>query len=232
MIGGAAPTVAAPSLHTATFAFSSTDGDEGSGDWWDVVYLPDGRVGVIVGDACGRGAFAAPLRHRLQPLGRKLALTGCNPAEFMWRLAHQADAVVCEFATVVYAVLSLGDSGAVVTLASAGHPAPLLVKGDGECRFLEGGIAPPLGAPPSAHQSVARARLPPGSRLVLYTDGLIDGGLPEDCFDRFARDVQSLSALPLAEMCRWLVGLSSMRARVPDDLTVVAVQAPGAHPSS
>jgi serine phosphatase RsbU (regulator of sigma subunit) len=91
-----------------------------SGDWQDVIPLPDGKIALVVGDAAGHGVAAAPVRRVVQPWLRRLARTGLEPAEIFGSLrqavASQGDAYV----TAVYVVVGPKDGEIIV--ASAGHP--------------------------------------------------------------------------------------------------------------
>src|SRR5919107_3062679 len=75
-------------------------------------------------------------------------------------------------ATVVYMVLD--PHGLTYSMASAGHPPPLVLKPDGEVELLEEGRAPPIGAVAEIQFPEASGTLAPGSTLLLYTDGLVE----------------------------------------------------------
>jgi anti-sigma regulatory factor (Ser/Thr protein kinase)/putative methionine-R-sulfoxide reductase with GAF domain len=147
--------------------------DEVGGDWYDVLDLPDGRVGVAIGDVAGHGVRAAALMGQLRTGLRAYALEGHPPGRALSLLDGLLQTLRGRgMATVAYAVVDL-DSGAV-TMANAGHPPPLLVPRAGEPRLLDVRPAPPLGAMPFARFDEAEARLEVGDALVLYTDGLVE----------------------------------------------------------
>jgi integral membrane sensor domain MASE1/anti-sigma regulatory factor (Ser/Thr protein kinase) len=144
------------------------------GDWYDVVALPNGHMGVAIGDVAGHGLKAAATMGQLRMALRAYALDDDSPAHVLSRFHRfAAKAYLSELATLVYLVVDL-DAGAVA-YANAGHPPPLLVGANGEGRFLRDGLAPPLGAAALPGDYVeASAPLPPGSTLVLFTDGLVE----------------------------------------------------------
>jgi serine phosphatase RsbU (regulator of sigma subunit)/anti-sigma regulatory factor (Ser/Thr protein kinase) len=147
--------------------------DEVGGDWYDVLDLPDDRVGVAIGDVAGHGVRAAALMGQMRTGLRAYALEGHGPAQILRLLDRLIQAVRGRgMATVAYAVLE-PDTGAV-TMASAGHPPALVVSESGEARFVGGGPSPPLGTFPFARYEDTAATLAPGEALMLYTDGLVE----------------------------------------------------------
>jgi hypothetical protein len=142
------------------------------GDWYDVVQLPGGRVGLIVGDVMGHGVMAAAVMGQLRVAVRAYALEGHSPGTVLARVEplHQ-ELAGDRIATVVYAIL---DPDGSVHFANAGHPPPLVVSQQGN-RLISDALSPPLGA---VTADTAReehlTRMSAGSTLVLYTDGLLE----------------------------------------------------------
>ncbi|HVT65565.1 MAG TPA: SpoIIE family protein phosphatase [Mycobacteriales bacterium] len=164
-----------PAIPGVEFASRYTPGGAGlqvGGDWYDVIELPRGCIGLTVGDVVGRGINAAAAMGQLRTAIRAYALENPSPAavlEQMSRVVVQVEAG--QMATLVYAVLDPGSE--TLTYASAGHPPPLLVGTDGSATYLEGGRSLPLGLT-SAPRIEAVTTIEPGSTLILYTDGLIE----------------------------------------------------------
>lgn len=146
---------------------------EVGGDWYDLVARDDGRVAIIVGDVVGRGLSAAAAMGQLRSALSALALSGSSPAAILQRLEGFAESVPgASFASVCIAILdpATGD----LVYACAGHPPPLVVRESGECDYLWDGRSAPLCAFGRKRRENGAARVAPGSRLVLYTDGLIE----------------------------------------------------------
>ncbi len=143
------------------------------GDWYDVIRLVDGRLGLVVGDVVGKGVAAAATMAQLRNALRAFSLDRLKPSSTMARLNRLAEEVVeAAFATVVYVVVDT--AAGVCRYTAAGHPPPLVAYPDGRVELLEGGRGLPLGASPDALYSHGVAELPAGSVLLLYTDGLVE----------------------------------------------------------
>ncbi|HEX6452342.1 MAG TPA: SpoIIE family protein phosphatase [Trebonia sp.] len=146
---------------------------EVGGDWIDVIALCPGRNALIIGDVTGHDIRAAAVMGQLRTATRTLASLNLTPAEVLGRLDHvTADLTDHEtFATCIYAIhdATTGEW----EIASAGHPPPALVHPSCRARFLDLPPGPPLGLG-SGHYEAIRIRTPPGSTLLLYTDGLIE----------------------------------------------------------
>ncbi|MGW6558230.1 SpoIIE family protein phosphatase [Streptomyces hydrogenans] len=142
------------------------------GDWFDVIELPGGRTGLVIGDVMGHGIHAAAVMGQLRTAVRTLARHDIPPTEMLRSL----DAVVADLgedtmATCLYAVHS--PATGTWTIARAGHLPPAVVTPEGAVSFLQGPPGTPLGT--GAHDfGTEELPLPPGGLLVLYTDGLIE----------------------------------------------------------
>ena len=146
---------------------------EVGGDWYDVIPLGSGRVGLAMGDVVSRGVRAASVMGQLRNALRAYALDGRPPVEVLDRLHGVLRSLERrEMATLAYMVL---DPGALsYTLASAGHPPPLVLAADGNVSLIEDGRGPPLGAVADPGYNEASGVLAPGSTLLMYTDGLVE----------------------------------------------------------
>ena len=143
------------------------------GDWYDVIRIGDDRIGVAIGDVVGHGIEAASAMGQLRSALRALALTGHGPGtviEGLDRFARTSGPAT--MATVAYAELDLTTNE--LRYACAGHPPPL-IQIAGKIRFLERGRTTPLAALPEPIRcDEGTEAFPPGSVLVLYSDGLIE----------------------------------------------------------
>jgi GAF domain-containing protein/anti-sigma regulatory factor (Ser/Thr protein kinase) len=162
-----------PSVQLAARYLPGTDEVEVGGDWFDAILLPNGRLGLAVGDVVGKGVQSAATMGQLRNALRAFALDQMKPSTTIARLNRLTEEMVeSPFATVVYAVLD-PDAG-VCRFVSAGHPPPLVVYPRGHAEYLDGGRGLPLGTGPGASYSQHAVELPIGSSLILYTDGLIE----------------------------------------------------------
>lgn len=149
----------------------ASDHDVG-GDWFDVIELPDGRTGLVIGDVMGHGIHAAAVMGQLRTAVRTLARHQVTPEQMLRSLdAVVADLGEDEMATCVYAVHDPVTGACVI--ARAGHPPPAVVTATGAVTFLDGPPGTPLGTGGREFRT-EEVRLAPGSLLVLYTDGLIE----------------------------------------------------------
>ncbi|MCY0928437.1 SpoIIE family protein phosphatase [Streptomyces sp. H27-H1] len=149
----------------------ASDHDVG-GDWFDVIELPDGRTGLVIGDVMGHGIHAAAVMGQLRTAVRTLARHQVTPEQMLRSLdAVVADLGEDEMATCVYAVHDPVTGACVI--ARAGHPPPAVVTADGTVAFLDGPPGTPLGTGGREFRT-EEVLLAPGSLLVLYTDGLIE----------------------------------------------------------
>jgi serine phosphatase RsbU (regulator of sigma subunit) len=154
------------------------------GDWYDIIPLAAGRVGLVIGDVEGRGARAAATMGQLRAALRAYAQDEKSPADIMRKLDEWVRSTAPLGAggdppTVSCIYLIYDAWSRELTFANAGHAAPLMTL-DGTVRPLEvrhkgvllgvrgRGIR---GLPTYREQTVT---LPPGAALVLYTDGLTD----------------------------------------------------------
>jgi serine phosphatase RsbU (regulator of sigma subunit) len=195
-----------------------------TGDWHDLIALPNGDMALVVGDAVGMGRDAAPLKEALQSTVRQRALAGETPAAIVAHLRRVVGHLQDAFATIVYAVVK--PLGGEVAMINAGHPPPLLVTRDGSVSFLADPPMPLLGAPCTATEPpLGRARLRPGDTMVLYTDGLIEspGAALDEGMERLASIAGRCAQAPLDQLCNGLVTLGLEGSRV-DDLTAVALR--------
>jgi serine phosphatase RsbU (regulator of sigma subunit) len=147
-----------------------------SGDFYDLISLPDGRLGLVVADVVDKGVGAALFMTLSWILIRSYAVE--YPAEPQRVLRAVNDRILAEidtgqFVTVFYGILDLA-SGAL-TYCNAGHPPPYLYSA------LQGNVAEPLsrtgmalGVTDAERWEGAIARFNPGDALVLYSDGVTD----------------------------------------------------------
>ncbi|RSM51084.1 phosphatase [Actinoplanes sp. ATCC 53533] len=147
---------------------------EVGGDWFDAFLITPDRLAVVVGDVVGRGIDAATTMGQLRSAIRALASAEAGPARLLERLDLFVERVEsARMATVAYAEIDLAAHEMVY--ACAGHLPPLLAEPGGAPRYLLGARSGALGSRAGRQARIEqRMPLPPGSRLLLYTDGLIE----------------------------------------------------------
>ncbi len=147
---------------------------EVGGDWYDAFMITKNKLALVVGDVVGRGIDAATTMGQLRSAIRALASAEAGPAELLNSLDRFVDRVEsARMATVVYAEVAL-DTGRM-TYACAGHLPPLLQEPASAPRYLLGGRSAPLGSRAGRRgRTEDTVSLSSGSRLLLYTDGLIE----------------------------------------------------------
>ncbi len=147
---------------------------EVGGDWYDAFLITPDKLAVVVGDVVGRGIDAATTMGQLRSAIRALASAEAGPARLLERLDRFVDRVEsARMATLAYCEIDLKSSE--MTYACAGHLPPLLAEPGDSPRYLLDGRSGALGSRAGRTARVEhRAQLPAGSRLLLYTDGLIE----------------------------------------------------------
>jgi sigma-B regulation protein RsbU (phosphoserine phosphatase) len=194
------------------------------GDWYDYIPMADGRIAVLVADVSGKGMAAALLMASTRSIVRLVAERAMTPAAVLTQLNDVLlkDFPRSKFVTMVYALLNPADR--TVTVASAGHNPPLLVSQEGS-RFVESMTGLPLGTwnRPFSEQHFD---LTPGSRFVLYSDGVSEAtnlaseeygaSRIQGHFDRSGSSVDSL----LHDIYQFSEGVP-----LADDATVVLIDA-------
>lgn len=165
-----------PGAQVAVRYRSARLGRDIGGDWYDLIPLPGGRVGAVIGDVQGHDTHAAAVMGQLRIVLRAYAAEGHSPATVMARASvflHELD--TDRFATCAYAEVDL--TTGVMQMVRAGHVDPMIRDADGGCRRLpvEGGL--PLGLSAEfgrLEYPVSTVELDPGQTMVLFTDGMVE----------------------------------------------------------
>ncbi|WP_371482415.1 SpoIIE family protein phosphatase [Kitasatospora sp. NBC_00315] len=180
-----------PGVSTAVRYLAAGSGLQIGGDWYDVVPLPGGHVGLVIGDVQGHDVHAAGIMGQLRIALRAYAAEGHPPAAVMARASRfLADLDTDHFATCTYAEVNV-DYG-VVYAVRAGHLDPVVRRVDGTTAVqpVAGGL--PLGIAPDEEYRVTRFSLDPGETVLLCTDGLVESRTM-DLDTGFARLCHALS---------------------------------------
>jgi sigma-B regulation protein RsbU (phosphoserine phosphatase) len=156
--------------------------DEVGGDFYDLFPLSRRRWGVFLGDVCGKGAHAATLTSMIRYTLRTAAVYDADPAAVLSTLnaalheRYLADSRC--FCTVISGLLGADGDGFTLTLASGGHPGPLLMRADGTTGHVALPAGPLIGMWEDAGFATAAIRLGPGDTLLMFTDGVTEARTP------------------------------------------------------
>jgi hypothetical protein len=147
-------------------------GIEIGGDWYDLVHVDDDRLVLVVGDVAGRGLPAAATMASLRFATHAYAMEGHPAAAILTMLGSLLDVGTDgTFATVLCA--DIDARRRTVTIASAGHPSPVLVDHDG-ARLVATPVGVPVGVGRQASYETVTVGMDPGASLVAFTDGLFE----------------------------------------------------------
>jgi PAS domain S-box-containing protein len=212
-----------PGVLLAARYLPATSDLEVGGDWYDVVQLPNGGMALAIGDVAGHGLRAASTMGQLRMALRAYALEEGSPSQVVGRVRRLVRVLVPDIVTLIYLVFD-PESG-TLRFANAGHPPPLLVEGNGQTSYLEGGLGPPLGATAHPRPDIdVEAHLDAGSTLLLFTDGLVERR-GSSILDGLTR-LKTLAADPGADLealCDHLLD-SMVTEEVSDDIALLALR--------
>jgi serine phosphatase RsbU (regulator of sigma subunit)/anti-sigma regulatory factor (Ser/Thr protein kinase) len=217
-----------PELPGMTFAaryLPGATGVEVGGDWYDTIELPTGEVGLVMGDVVGHDLRAASVMGHIRNALRAYALEGLSPADAMGRLnrfVRQIDRD--EMATCLFAVYH--PEASTLLLANAGHYPPVLVGPDGQALFLEHSSSPPVGAVDEVTYTERLYHLQPGTRVLFYTDGLIERrGEPIQLGLERLRRAMAEAPREVEAMCESVLGTLFADNAPTDDVALLALGA-------
>jgi PAS domain S-box-containing protein len=167
-----------PGLDIAARYLPGAEAAQVGGDWYDLFRLPDGNVGLAVGDVMGHDLTAAAAMGQLRSVLQSYAWQGSDPAVVLDRLDQLVQGLdMAQLATCIYGRLQLPDGrggSGVLRLANAGHLPPVLRTGAGEVRMVQHGVSLLVGAALGTDRDEVELEVDPGAVLVLYTDGLVE----------------------------------------------------------
>ena len=202
------------------------------GDWYDVFVLPDGKLGVVVGDVAGSGLEAAVIMGRMRSALRAYVLETPDPATALRMMDRKIQYFEPNaMATVLYGLYTPGTGD--FTVSSAGHLPPVLAAPGGQAGLLPLRPDPPIGTADDPQRRSATVFIPPGALLCCFTDGLVErrGQILDQGMDTLATTLGKLiaagpgtSTAPVAEdacaeIMRALVG----RTPAQDDIAVLVL---------
>ncbi|HLY21721.1 MAG TPA: SpoIIE family protein phosphatase [bacterium] len=189
------------------------------GDWYDVLTLPNGHIGLVIGDVAGRGVWAAAVMGQLRNALRAYALEGNPPALIAERLTRLVDDRT--MATLVY--LMVDPETRAIRYLNLGHLPPLIVGPEGVTRLTAG--APPLGVRGIAYREDT-ATLAPSSTIMVYTDGLLEvrGQSIDEGFARVTEVLRRCGDAPVDDLVDRVLASALAGRTSEDDVALVALR--------
>jgi phosphoserine phosphatase RsbU/P len=143
------------------------------GDWYDVFILPDGRLGVVLGDVAGSGLEAAVIMGRMRSALRAYVLEFSDPGTALRMLDRKIQYFEPDaMATVLYGLYTPGTGD--FTVSSAGHLPPVLAVPGRRAGLISLQPDPPIGTADDRQRRTTTVFIPPGALLCCFTDGLVE----------------------------------------------------------
>ncbi|MFF8731847.1 PP2C family protein-serine/threonine phosphatase [Streptomyces sp. NPDC015171] len=179
---------AAPGLHLAVRYAPANLGLNVGGDWYDAFVMPDGRIGLSIGDVQGHNIEATAFMGQVRAGLRALASVTGEPGELLARTNDLLISLGSDlFATCTF--MRLDTATGVLESARAGHIPSIWATADGKSGIVDDEGGPPLGIEKGIEYEVTRHRLTTGGVFVLLTDGVVEGPslYVEDGLDQVAR---------------------------------------------
>jgi serine phosphatase RsbU (regulator of sigma subunit) len=219
-----------PGIESAAHYVSASTAADVGGDFYDLLALPDGSIGMVIGDVAGHDVAAAATMGHLRGLIRACIWDAedPHPGAVVARVDRLVQGLrVASLATMAYvrATRPAVAGGAWrLHLANAGHPPLLLRSPDGAVHQLDGATGLLVGVDQDTRRTTLTVDVPPGSTVVAYTDGLIERP-GEDLDAGLLELVERLAAAPPdagpRELCDAAV---SGRLDRRDDVALIAVR--------
>ncbi|KQS67021.1 GAF domain-containing SpoIIE family protein phosphatase [Modestobacter sp. Leaf380] len=222
------PTI--PRIASAAHYVSASTAADVGGDFYDLLQLPDGTIGIAIGDVVGHDVAAAAAMGHLRGLLRACVWepTDPDPGAVLGRVDRLVQGLhVASMATMAYVRATPPEGEGrpwTLSVANAGHPPLLLRRPDGGVDVLDGVSGLLVGVDTGSSRESLHLEVPVGSTLLGYTDGLIEHP-GADLDEGIATLVERLRAAPVgaspADLCDHAVAAELDRR---DDVAVIAVR--------
>src|SRR5215217_5037501 len=200
---------------------------EVGGDFYDVIPLPDGRVGFVVGDVTDKGVPAALVMSATRSVLRASAQRLIEPGEVLERVNEHLCPDMPEkmFVTCLYGVLD--PKSGHLRFANAGHDLPYVKTADGVVELRARGM--PLGLMPGMAYEEKEATLRPGESVLLHSDGVVEAHDQDRGMFGFPRLKETVAAVPggqalIDRVLSDLEDFTGPDAEQEDDITMVTLE--------
>ncbi|HWQ84848.1 MAG TPA: SpoIIE family protein phosphatase, partial [Anaerolineales bacterium] len=202
---------------------------EVGGDFFDLLPLQDGKMGIVIGDITDKGVPAAIFMAQTHALLRASASHTKSPGQTLLEINQLLLGMNTRnmFATILYGILD--GQTRQFSYARAGHELPIVLKPSGEIEIGEHGVGMPVGIFEEPKIDEQTLILPPGSILLLYTDGATDALVTDE--RRFGMEglleaFRKAANLPAQEVCKTIFNSLVVEGRPElriDDVTLVVI---------
>jgi serine phosphatase RsbU (regulator of sigma subunit) len=193
------------------------------GDWYDLIELPNGTIGAVVGDVVGHGVTAVAEMARLKTTISTLVRRGVG-VDDLFPVTHEIlDGPETFRGTAVY--VELDPIGGWLHLSSAGHPPPLLRQDDGRVEEATSGSRyPVLGIDPSPTQRTDPIAFRGGDLVIAYTDGLVErrGETLDDGMERLGELIDEVGGESADEIADAI--LENLGKDATDDVALLVIR--------
>jgi serine phosphatase RsbU (regulator of sigma subunit) len=210
----------------------SGEGIEVGGDFYDAFDIGGGEWTVALGDVCGKGPDAAALMGMVRHTIRAAAIRERAPARVLATVNAAVGRQTSEdqFCTAVAARLRPREDQVIVWICVAGHPPPVVLRGDGSLHWIRGAGAL-LGVFDDAQLAEDELRLTPGDTLILYTDGVTEERDARSAFgeEGIAAVLEGAAGASASEIVNRIerAVLAHGQGKPRDDIAILAVRATG-----
>jgi serine phosphatase RsbU (regulator of sigma subunit)/anti-sigma regulatory factor (Ser/Thr protein kinase) len=207
----------------------ANEGAEVGGDWYDLVPLPAGGIGLVIGDVEGHSLTAAAVMGQVRTAVRAYAAEGHDPASVLER----SNRLLVGLDTGLYTTCCcvwLDPATGTLSGATAGHPGPLISDAQGRITEHSLPVGPPLGVDMLARYRQSELVLSPGSVAALLTDGLLDTRRlgTDAALEQMARLLAGNCGEDVEVLADHLVAQRRARPAAGDDATLLLVRYEGA----
>jgi phosphoserine phosphatase RsbU/P len=200
------------------------------GDFYDFIRLPDGRMGIVLGDVSDKGVPASLFMAVSYSLVRAESHRYHEPQEVLIQVnQHLLEINAADmFVTLVYGILD--EDAGTFDYARAGHPAPMILNAHCNPVEVHSGLGQPLGVLEMPSLDVQHVVIPDGGMVLIYSDGLSEAIDFKDEFfgaERISQALSQCKAASAQEICAFLwtqVNAFSPNLLQHDDFTVVAIR--------
>lgn len=195
------------------------------GDWYDVFQLPNGRIAFVIGDVVGRGVLAASVMSEIRIALRAYLVQGQDLPTVI-SLLNELLSSLGRARGATLSILELDPEAGELEVLNAGHLPPLLVNPAGEAILLEQPHGLPVGVSTGQRYDPRRYPFPTGSRLLLYTDGLIErrGESIDEGFERLKTAARAAATGTESSLADWVYRALLDEMSLEDDVALLAIE--------